>query len=198
MARVAATGGATLKTITVTGHSAGAQLVQRYAAGTRLPDELLARGIRTRFVVANPSSYLYFDADRPAAGLPPEALARACRRYNHYKYGLAGLNAYLADAGPEAIRERYQHRDVTYLLGALDCLAGMRDLDESCAARLQGAHRLERAKTFMRHLHAVYGAEIAARHRLVVVPGIGHDSRGIYCSELGLATVFGSSCPAEP
>lgn len=198
VAQIADISGGMLRAITVTGHSAGAQMVQRYAAGTRLPDELLARGIGTRFVVANPSSYLYLDADRPASGSTPDALARPCRRYDHYKYGLTGLNPYLADVGAEQIRERYARRDITYLLGSLDCFPGMRDLDESCAAKLQGAHRLQRAETFMRHLRAVYGPRIEARHRLVVVPGVGHESRGIYCSELGIAAVFGVSCPVAP
>lgn len=198
VAHIAGIGGATLKTITVTGHSAGAQMVQRYAAGTRLPDVLLARGIAMRFIVANPSSYLYLNADRPASGSTPEALARSCRPYNRYKYGLTALNPYLADVGAEAIREQYPRRDVTYLLGALDCLPGMRDLDESCAAALQGAHRLARAKAFMEHMHVIYGSRIAARHRLVVVPEVGHDSRSIYCSADGVAAVFDVSDPAAP
>ena len=42
------------------GNSAGGQFVNRYAAVGRGPGALAARGIQTRFIVANPSTYLYF------------------------------------------------------------------------------------------------------------------------------------------
>jgi pimeloyl-ACP methyl ester carboxylesterase len=55
-----------LKTIVVMGHSAGAQLVQRYAVAAREIEDLTSAGISVRYLVANPSSYLYFDNERPA------------------------------------------------------------------------------------------------------------------------------------
>lgn len=54
-----------LTEIVVAGHSAGGQFTQRYSAGGRAPSELT--GVRIDFVVANPSSYLYFTRVRPAA-----------------------------------------------------------------------------------------------------------------------------------
>ncbi|HEX3731487.1 MAG TPA: hypothetical protein VHU91_00980, partial [Mycobacteriales bacterium] len=69
-----------LTRITLVGHSAGGQFVQRYAAGGRAPSEL--KGISVKFVTANPSSYLYFDTQRPVA-------TGSCPGYNDYKYGMA-------------------------------------------------------------------------------------------------------------
>ncbi|MCA3917573.1 MAG: alpha/beta hydrolase, partial [Burkholderia sp.] len=56
-----------LTTVVVIGHSAGAQLLQRYAVAGREGDALARTGIAVRYVVANPSSYLYFDDERPNA-----------------------------------------------------------------------------------------------------------------------------------
>src|SRR5579872_3421190 len=54
-----------LTTVVIAGHSAGGQVVQRYAVVGRGDAALLERGIRMRYVVANPSSYLYLSQDRP-------------------------------------------------------------------------------------------------------------------------------------
>lgn len=193
--RIADAMGDGLRMVTVAGHSAGAQFVQRYAAGTSMTEFLADRGIEARFIVANPSSYMYLNASRPFDAAPPEVLGLHCRRYNRYKYGLERLNPYLAAVGDDMIRERYRRQNVTYLIGEADCLPSGHHLDRTCPARMQGAHRLERAQMFMRHLVQVYGSEIAARHRLVVAPGIGHDARALYSSPTGLDTLFGSAPP---
>ena len=54
-----------LRVITLIGHSAGGQYVQRYAAGTQAPASFAEH--RFVFVVANPSSYLYLNGQRPRA-----------------------------------------------------------------------------------------------------------------------------------
>lgn len=53
-----------LKEIVLAGHSAGGQFVQRYAATNRVDGKL---SVPLRYVVANPSSYLYLEAWRPVA-----------------------------------------------------------------------------------------------------------------------------------
>ena len=53
-----------LDKITMVGHSAGGQSVQRYAFSTLLPPTLRP-GLTIRYVVANPSSYAYLDPRRP-------------------------------------------------------------------------------------------------------------------------------------
>ncbi len=48
----------------IAGHGMGGDFVQRYAAFGQAPDILEKEGIGVRFIVANPSSYLYFTASR--------------------------------------------------------------------------------------------------------------------------------------
>jgi len=107
-----------LKTIVVAGHSGGGQLAQRYAVAAR--DEALAKaGILVRYVVASPSSYVYFSPDRPAgAGFAPFDAA-ACPAYDRWKYGLSGAPPYLAGRAAGALEEAYAGRDVIYLLALL-------------------------------------------------------------------------------
>ena len=66
-----------LDLVVLAGHSAGGQFVQRYAAAGRAPTMLSHHGIQTRFVVANPSSYLYFDERRPTNTALPLSPRRA-------------------------------------------------------------------------------------------------------------------------
>lgn len=45
--------------VVIAGNSAGGQFVNRYAAVGRAPETLAERGMPVRFIIANPSSYLY-------------------------------------------------------------------------------------------------------------------------------------------
>lgn len=185
-----------LRTVVIAGHSAGGQFVNRYAAGSTLPDEL--GSINIRFVVANPSSYLYMDDRRPH-GSPMERVARPSRRdrkhcpgYDDYKYGLGNLNAYQRDrGGAEALRARYASRQVTYLLGQDDRDTDGELLDRSCAAELQGLHRLERGISYFDYLGVRYGRRVYDKHNLVVIPGVGHDRVELFHSPAGRVALFG-------
>jgi hypothetical protein len=180
-----------LKRIVVAGLSLGAQFVNRYAAGTQVEQKLLAdRGIRVRYVVAAPSSYLYFDERRPtngtAAGFAaPSAEQRAqCPSWNSYRYGLENLNRCMLAVGEEAIRAQYAAREVAYIIGLDD-----KEGEMSCAARLQGTNRLERARNYWSYLQSFFGAGITSRQALSVVPGVGH-SWSLFTSRCGLEYLF--------
>ncbi|MBL6989997.1 MAG: hypothetical protein ISR65_09475 [Bacteriovoracaceae bacterium] len=56
-----------LKKITMVGHSAGGQFVQRYAAGSKKPSSLRS-SLGIKFIVANPSSYMYLNDKRRVPG----------------------------------------------------------------------------------------------------------------------------------
>ena len=112
------------------------QFVQRYAAAGHAPTVLSHQGIHTRFVVANPSSYLYFDARRPTEHGFVTFPVRRCRGFDHYKYGLDAPNPYVASQTPQALMWHYARQQVIYLLGTLD--ADATHLDRSCAAEAQG------------------------------------------------------------
>ncbi|WP_338473919.1 alpha/beta hydrolase [Pseudomonas sp. MS646] len=165
--------------IVIAGHSGGAQVVQRYA--------LLAHGpfrINPRFVVANPSSYAYFDEQRPMA-----FDAASCPGFNHWKYGLKNLPAYAAGQTPAQLEDNYIKRDIVYLLGQQDVDPEHPALDKSCEAQTQGPYRLLRGHFFFDYLTRRHPGEMP--QQLIEVPGIGHDGSGMFNSPEGLKALFG-------
>jgi pimeloyl-ACP methyl ester carboxylesterase len=188
-----------LSLVVLAGHSAGGQFVQRYAATGRAPAMLSRHGIHTRFIVANPSSYLYFDAQR----LTEHGFARfpqtRCRGFDQYKYGLEAPNAYVAAQTPQALMSHYARQQVIYLLGTLDADAAHPFLDRSCAAEAQGPTRLARGQAYYRYLSVVLGHEALQRQHRVLVEGVGHDQRGMFQSPCGVAWLFADGdCPQPP
>lgn len=197
-----------LQTVTVAGHSAGGQFVQRYAAGSKEPDR--TPGIETRYVVANPSSYMYLDARRlkrdarcdDADHCPlddgsfeaPYYNRTGCPNYDVFKYGLRGRSGYLAEMTDSELRSRYVARRVVYLLGEADsgptteALYG--ELDRSCAAVAQGprgaSFRLQRGLVYHQYVTRLFRAP----HRLRVVPGCGHDEACVFSSDAGVDELF--------
>ncbi|MEC3978245.1 hypothetical protein [Amycolatopsis sp. H20-H5] len=170
-----------LTRITLAGHSAGGQFVQRYAVGGVAPAQL--PGVSFRYVTANPSSYLYFTPDRPVGtGLPG-----SCPAYDDYKYGLNHLNAYLGEFTGDQLIKQYVTRKVTYLLGGGDVHQD-HGIDQSCAAETQGHYRLVRGQNYFSSIAKNYPA---APHEKVIVPGVGHDSGAMFDSSQGRAAIFG-------
>jgi pimeloyl-ACP methyl ester carboxylesterase len=179
-----------LDSVVLAGHSAGGQFVQRYAVTGRAPTELSHRGIRTRFLVANPSSYLYFDERRPAGqGFASFARTR-CPAFDRYKYGLEAPNPYVATQTAAALMRQYARRQVIYMLGTLDADATHPFLDHSCAAEAQGLTRLARGEAYYRYLPLLLGRDVVHRHHLVLVEGVGHDHQAIFQSPCGGAWLF--------
>lgn len=159
------------------GHSGGAQVVQRYAI--LAPDP--PASVLVRYVVANPSSYAYFDAWRPVA-------QAACARENDWKYGMNRLPTYAGSATAATLEARYATRPVTYLLGTNDTDPYHPALDRSCMGEAQGPYRLARGLAYALHLRA---SDPAARHQpLYLVQGVGHDARGMFSSACGLTALF--------
>jgi len=185
-----------LDLVVLAGHSAGGQFVQRYAVAGRAPTMLSHHGIHTRFVVANPSSYLYFDARRPTEhGFAPFPQTR-CRGFDHYKYGLEAPTAYVAAQTPQALMWHYARQQVIYLLGTLDADAAHPFLDRSCAAEAQGPTRLARGQAYYQYLPLVLGHEVVQRQHRTLVEGVGHDHQSMFQSPCGVAWLFANGqCP---
>jgi pimeloyl-ACP methyl ester carboxylesterase len=172
-----------LKQVVVAGHSGGGQVAQRYAIAGKGEATLVRQHIEVRYVVANPSSYAYFSADRPEP-----SIAASCPGYNSWKYGMDERPPYLADATPAALEQRYVEREVIYLLGTLDTNPEHPALDKSCMARAQGSYRYARGHD--------YADAMAKRdngtpnHKLFDVAGVGHDADKMLTSTCGLAALF--------
>jgi hypothetical protein len=183
-----------LRRVVVAGHSAGGQFVNRYAAGTGTTGTLRRRGITIRYVVANPSSYLYFSPIRHTSeGFTPLSPSQrsACPSFNRYKYGTEDLNSYMARRGSQRLRSAYAAASVTYLLGELDRDPADEQLDTSCSAEWQGRHRLQRGKVYYRYLRGELVRVIDDRHQREIVAGVGHDARAMFGSSAGSAALLG-------
>jgi hypothetical protein len=151
--------------VVVFGNSAGGQFVNRYAAVGRGPDVLAARGLQVRFVVANPSTYLYFSRERPVP--VPDAA-----HVNDWRYGFDHAPAYV-DVNPGRSLERYLGRDVTIVLGELDNDGASLLLEVSPAAMAQGG--------------------LPFRHRLIRLTGVGHTAADVLAAERTREIVFAGS-----
>jgi hypothetical protein len=172
-----------LKTLIITGHSAGGHLTQRLALGSI--EDLDIQHLEIKYVVANPGTYAYLTPSRPVAGqrgifaIP----ARPRCRYNSWKYGLENLNPYMSVNDIPYMIQNFIKRDVTYFLGEEDT----GDVEQSCQARWQGPHRFARGQNFKDHVDMEYPEN---NHSIITVPGVGHTQYGMYTSALGQKLLF--------
>ena len=189
-----------LERIVIAAHSSGAQLLQRYAVVGRADQVLLKAGLqpyadgleatavagnvmRVRYVVANPSSYLYFDATRPRP-------AERCPEVDHWRYGAQHPVTYV-QGDMKASEQRYLTRRVIYLLGGADNDPNHPALDKSCMAEAQGSNRLERGNAYFAHVQKRAKMQgVGLRHTRVEVPAVGHDADRMFNSVCGKAALF--------
>ena len=189
-----------LERIVVAGHSGGAQIIQRYAVAGRA-DQMLAKAglqpyadgmdpstakstaMRLRYVVANPSSYLYFDATRAHPN-------DRCADVNRWRYGVNDPVPYV-QGDMKALEQRYLTRRVIYLLGGSDTDPNHPALDKSCSGEAQGVNRLERGNAYFAHVtKRAKMQSIALRHTRIEVPSIAHDADRMFNSVCGKAALF--------
>ena len=169
-----------MRMVVVSGHSGGAQIVQRYAVLGKAEAVLRERGISVRYVVANPSSYAWFSAQRPV-----QAIAQSCPGYDRWKYGMNDLPPYADERNAASLEAAYAGRDVMYLLGALDTNPNHPALDKSCMAEAQGPYRYARGHAYFAALQAQFGVRL--HQTLHDVPGVGHK---MLTSSCGLSALF--------
>ncbi len=176
-----------LAQVVLAGHSAGGQVVQRYSVVGRAEAALAPRGLPLRYVVANPSSYLYLTDDRP---MPVDPVA--CPGFNRWKYGLPAAPPYVGDtAGLEA---KFAARQVIYLLGTADTDPHHPALDTSCGAEAEGPYRLARGQAYFAYLQARHPGTLA--QHMALVPGVAHQGGAMFASACGLAALFDRpGCP---
>ncbi len=197
-----------LQVITVAGFSAGAQMVQHYIGFTNdLP------GVRLRYVVASPGTWLYFDSYRTR----PEQNGKAvdwsvcsfvgqpncqlklvpisstnCTNVNHWKYGVDLLPTNLKRSGAQAMA-RYAQAEVYYLGGALDSSSAKGAyypiLDKTCAANAQGPFRLQRALGYAEYDRIRISP--TKNRSVTIVPGCAHDVGCVFPAPAARMALFG-------
>jgi pimeloyl-ACP methyl ester carboxylesterase len=172
-----------MREIVIAGHSAGGQIVQRYAVVGKAPQLDAGAAIPVHLVVSNPSSYFYFSDWRPF----PQT---GCTDFNRWRYGLAGAPRYVVGTASE-LEARYVARRVTYLMGTADTNPSEDDLDRSCGGEAQGPYRFARAKYFIAYLER--GNPNGTNQDYAFVQGVPHDNRLMFTSPCGIAVIFGGS-----
>jgi hypothetical protein len=203
-----------LRSITIAGFSAGAQMVQHYA-GFAAP--LPAGAPAIRYVISDPGSWLYFDPVRPQPMLADKAAewtqcsggdngmgactfslqaapTESCTDVDRWKYGMHDLPAWLKEKHIAAIvRARYANADISYLQGALDSNASRGTfnpiLDHSCAAEAQGPFRLQRGLAYAYYDRAMLAP--AKQRTVTVVPGCAHDIACVFPSKAARSALLG-------
>lgn len=163
-----------LRHVVLAGHSAGGQFLSRYAAAAQ-PEP---PGVSVRYVISNPSSYLYLDAARPG---PTEG----CAKFNDWKYGMENRTGYAAPLTADAMKQNLIHRDVVYLLGEYDVTPQF-GFDASCGAMAQGPNRLQRGLNYFSYITTKYGA----KHKVVKVPNCGHNGRCMFVANESREVLF--------
>lgn len=169
-----------LSTVVISGHSAGGQLAQRYAAISRVEENYPSYDFN--YIVANASHYLYLNPLRwngSTTYTPGD-----CAGYNNYPYGLDSLTsddrfAFVSKIGIETIRGNYIARKVFYVLGDQDVSGATTDCASSSQQGGAGDSRLARGKYMYAFLQDQYPT---SNHEYREVPGVGHSSNALYTS----------------
>ncbi len=175
-----------LKTIVITGHSAGGQFTQRYAIGSKINSKVKAE---VEFVPSNPSSYMFLDEARftfNKGNFELQENFEDCQEYNHYIYGPIDRARYLSRYSVKSLKKIFNSNRLTYLMSEED--KGTDSLDRSCEAMLQGKNRFERAKNFWHYDKKVLGGE---NHSFISIPKIGHEHIDVYESKEAGEVIFG-------
>ncbi|KAK7455267.1 hypothetical protein VKT23_011139 [Stygiomarasmius scandens] len=160
-----------LQEIIFAGHSAAAQMFQRYAALRNPTDNDDA----IHYIVANPGSFLWLASDRPAPN-------SSCEDVDRYKYGLDdGFPGYATGTfnrvGRGGLVDRYLSRNVHYAHGTADDGPG----DTSCQAVTQGSSHLERGQNFVSLLQSL-STGWPTTQTIDWVEGVSHQNQDMYNS----------------
>jgi Secretion system C-terminal sorting domain len=166
-----------LEAITVVGESAGGKLVHRWAAATRLFEEMELPPMI--FVTVNNGNWLYFDPHRfdldDEWTLPGPITQTYVPRWDKYPYGVDELNEFTILTGEDYIVENYPNRNFFYFVGQDD--TGLNSDDKPM--NMQGMNNIIRHVVYWDYLTFFYGEENLGRHQLWVMEEYGHDGHAI-------------------
>ncbi len=178
-----------IERIVLTGHSAGSQMVVRYAAGGRAQEMLNNLGVEFVYIPTNTPSFLYYDDNRVLnQGADVfEFGPTDCGSASQYKYGLDNLNQYMETTGETHIKENYGLANITYLVGQYD-FGGQTN---TCARMVQGNSRLIRTHVYFSYIGFFYGDSIYNKHRMAEIPSAYHEFDQIIFTDCGANALFG-------
>ncbi len=177
-----------LTQVVIVGHSAGGQLVQRYAAASIYTPST----VPIKYIVTNPSSFLYFTERRWVTGSEyqfQEPLAEDinnCPTYNEWRYGLENLYSYMQPTGTSNLLNNYFSRDVVVLVGEDDNDPNNTTLSTTCSSMMQGSQRLERGIVYYHYLKEEHQIESS----FAIVPNVAHSSEQMFNSDCAQKYVF--------
>ena len=182
-----------LQKITVAGHSGGGQLVHRYAVLNHVDEKIRKAGLDLKYVIANPSSYLYFNAERPKDNGFAVYDQTVCPGYDDYRYGMQHMVPYAGIVDGDDLFRRYLQRQVIYLAGTADNDPNHRVLDKSCGAEAEGPTRISRARGYWKYEHYRAGELSLHMHQRYEVIGVGHNQGQMFGSQCGVRLLFGAN-----
>jgi hypothetical protein len=198
-----------LTKIVVAGFSAGGQYVNRYEMANKVDG---AVSVSISYVVGDPSSFAWPTAVRPLPvgdASPNSPMASyhesvgkdattphtdftygpfnhgKAPTYDHWPYGLEGLNGYAAGMSADQLRKNLVSRSVTYVEGQVDTLP-ISGFDSSPNADAQGPQRRARGEAYVLYLDRYLGA----RQKLIIAAGCSHNSRCVLTADNVLPLLF--------
>ncbi len=192
--------------VVMAGHSAGAQMYQRYAAFNDVYETMRPQ-ISLKYAFANAGTYMYFSTDRPTGSAADGATAfstftgqASCANYNDYKYGLGNFPAstftYPHSMTPDALFTRFAGRNASFFQGTADTLNYNESatLDSDCAAVLSGDYRFARGITNIRY-ERYNAAKLgkALNHTAQRVEGVSHNEGNMWGSVCASTLLFGQA-----
>ena len=175
-----------LKTIVITGHSAGGQFTQRYAVGSKIQKEVKQKVV---FAPSNPSSYMYLHKNRyhfKDGNFKSKNIPSECPEFNEYIYGLKNRAKYLAKYSSDELIKNYSSQNIVYLMSEED--KGVDSLDRTCEAMTQGINRFNRAKNYYYYVKKQLPNN---SHIFSSIAAIGHEHIDVYSSLEAKEYVFG-------
>jgi len=184
-----------LKSMVITGHSAGGQFVNRFAAANQFENQDPSFCIS--YVSLNAGTYLYMSEERRVGGTIDQfAVPTTCSSHNRYKYGMSSFNGcgYMEGIGFSTIESQLGHRRHTILVGENDNDPNDGGINNNdCKELVQGEHRVERAQIYYNHLQRHYENDIE-NIDLQIVPGAGHSTHEMITSDIGRRLLFDIEC----
>ena len=173
-----------LKHITLIGHSAGGQFVNRYASASNVEQYAKSMGVTMSYAVSSANSTVYLDSSRP------NTIGQSCSStYNKWKYGLQSRNTYASEFSRATMIDRLLKRNVYYFVGEDDV-----HTPGDCRVQAQGDHHVDRMKNYKKHLKSVcmnrYSSSaycndrpFAQSRNFKVIKNIGHNSRLLFATQ---------------